>query len=114
MSKALKCDRCGICFDPLEVRDEESFSSIREIYTQNGKDFYDVKFRKKMDGVNLCTSCTAEFFKFMSGEGVFENDEVGKDCVVNPAYICLDDQSPRRNFCRGTFYLNCPNKAPKR
>lgn len=77
MSQALKCDRCGVCFDPLSGKNEEfiwfynphfhSGNSIREhkktrLWNDHGSD---------EDKIDLCPSCTRAFEKFMKCDEVF-------------------------------------------
>ena len=63
MGKAIKCDRCGICFDPFIEKDR--FMCIKSYTVRNGEEFA----HKECDyeeNVDFCPKCTKGFFDFMS------------------------------------------------
>lgn len=59
MSKALKCDSCGVCFDPASCKGE--FISIREMIFQDGESYKKNEADNRIESFNLCMDCSAEF-----------------------------------------------------
>jgi hypothetical protein len=86
MSKALCCDRCGKCFDPLTSMHANDlivkFSNpvIRRLQdvadgTTSG---YLIKEFREFDSVDLCPRCTEDFLDFMIPESGIEVEEAPK------------------------------------
>ena len=61
MSKALKCDVCKKCFDPVEVGDEEYFVTIPEFYCQNGEQYQNREVGYREEEVHMCPDCSRKF-----------------------------------------------------
>lgn len=73
MAKALQCDRCKKCFNPLTIEGEICHFSNPAIRTSS--DYRDVLRGRYLnpnagiDGVmDLCPECTRKFLIFMGGE----------------------------------------------
>ena len=86
MAMARKCDRCGLCFDPLDVNDQivtrfsnpffQSATSIRKNRVEgrlinDNSDVY----------IDLCPDCTKAFVKFMEKPEVLEEYYAGRGGV---------------------------------
>lgn len=90
MANAKKCDRCGVCFDPMTGGDVEYVSFSNPIFrSQNSlkemkssRMLFNDNRRIDLDVVDLCPSCTKAFEKFMACEDVFKVEEPKKA----PAY----------------------------
>lgn len=72
MAKALQCDKCKICFNPLTVEGEFTHFSNPAIRTaQDYKDCLSGRYLDPTAGSNgvmdLCPECTKEFIMFMKG-----------------------------------------------
>lgn len=83
MSKAVRCDRCGMCFDPMAleykdghfyicfknpkklsyVKDEKIIEGIELISNWNCHLCFDNKHPD--DTIDLCEKCSKEFLEFM-------------------------------------------------
>lgn len=59
MSKALKCDSCGVCFDPEFVNGE--FISIRELVVQDKDSYKKNEVNARTESINFCVDCTRKF-----------------------------------------------------
>ena len=72
MSKALKCDRCFKCFDPMRVKDDKFFGTIYGAVIQNSNQFrQNVRGEvpwEEGDPLHLCPTCAGYFMKFMNRE----------------------------------------------
>lgn len=66
MSKALKCDRCKKCFDPYMVQGEEYFTSIRDLFCQDGRAFSNNEVSYRDEELHLCPDCSRIFSAFMA------------------------------------------------
>lgn len=94
MANAKKCDRCGKCYDPMDIPSMITHFSNPVLQTPN-----DVKRGiitrylkdKSLNTLDLCPECTGEFTLFMEGcpLSVHENDfdkpdikETAKDSEV--------------------------------
>ena len=97
MSKALKCDRCQTCFDPSEVPEGLSFTSIGEIYLQSSKEYAENKYRLRMHGINLCPKCTDMFLSFMTNEDLIKIQDDEKERISDAAF--------KSGYCFGTQCL---------
>lgn len=77
MAIARKCDRCGTCFDPLEVRGNEEICRFQNPIFQNAESLECcvVKDRLLQGGpdvmIDLCPECTRKFRLFMGAFGIF-------------------------------------------
>jgi len=74
MSKALKCNRCGCCFDPESNPDAEIVNFWNPTYTK-GNDYFDniefiesVMFKSGSRRIDLCPACARDFSAFMKCE----------------------------------------------
>lgn len=72
MSKALKCDRCGFCFDPLVMPEKKVMVSFSNPIFRNSKDAAEHTVRitllpKTLETVDLCPRCGELFRCFMKG-----------------------------------------------
>ena len=65
MSKAIQCDRCHKCFSPYNMPDGGNFMTIPEFYTQDTNSITDRKYIDRRTDLNLCVSCTKDFYNFM-------------------------------------------------
>ena len=66
MSKALKCDRCGLCFDPNSASQE--YTGIKDLLFIDARDHKDHKYSSRNEELNFCPYCTELFKTFMKGE----------------------------------------------
>ena len=72
MAKARKCDRCGMCFDPMEQREE--MVRFQNPIFQNAQSIKETRvLRRLLDDspetyVDLCPTCTWLFERFMKNE----------------------------------------------
>lgn len=66
MSKAFMCDRCRTCFNPLDIKRDQYFITIKEVFTQNGCEYLgnEVEYRTP-DAMHLCPSCSVLISKIM-------------------------------------------------
>ena len=66
MSKAFMCDRCRTCFNPLDLKRDEYFITIKEVFAQNGCEYLgnEVEYRTP-DAMHLCPSCSELISKIM-------------------------------------------------
>ena len=84
MSKAIKCDRCGKCFDPLRYGDKSMMASFQNPIFQNSDQIKDHEvgyylIEDSVDAyVDLCPECTRDFEAFMEGNPL-KLEEVGFD-----------------------------------
>lgn len=73
MSKAIQCDRCGICFDPEKLSDVQRYCHFKEPVLVNGKDaarhqitdYFRDRHARPLFDVDLCKDCTNKFIDFM-------------------------------------------------
>lgn len=72
MSKALKCDRCGCCFDPMSGDGTAEFVEFRNPIFRTAKNIKLKDIRRCLipdapidDPLDLCPSCAREFEAFM-------------------------------------------------
>ena len=70
MAKAIKCDRCGKCFDPCHM--EGLMCTFRNPFFRSSEDMWHTTVARYMyddaDGyVDLCPDCAEMFEAFMSG-----------------------------------------------
>lgn len=75
MSKALKCDRCGCCFDPMSGDGTAEFVEFRNPIFRTAKNIKLKDIRRCLipdalidDQLDLCPSCSREFEAFMHCE----------------------------------------------
>lgn len=76
MSDAIKCDRCGECFDPENCTEE--YTSIPEFYFMSVMN----QFRERRAKKDLCPECTKIFKQFWLGTPLVEQkllDELYED-----------------------------------
>lgn len=70
MSKALKCDHCFECFDPLEtdhyIQNERLHITNMEIMDPIGTK--NNRFIKQLAGLDFCPKCTNKLRKWFAGE----------------------------------------------
>lgn len=81
MSKAKRCDRCGKCFDPMDIPamicrfSNPAFMTAEDIKAGKVKTHLrpDLEWDEKLD---LCPECTGDFTLFMDGTplALHEND----------------------------------------
>lgn len=69
MSKAFKCNRCGVCFYPGDGYGETT--AIKSIYFTTPDDYKECRFTRVLPENNeeyydLCPDCTADFNRFLS------------------------------------------------
>lgn len=75
MAKALQCNRCGYCFNPLTIEGEFCHFSNPAIRTkQDYKDCLSGRYFDPVSGrdgtIDLCPDCVKDFIKFMEREEV--------------------------------------------
>ena len=68
MSKAFKCDRCQVCFDPLDMKGAEKITTITEVYTQTKESYTERKVDGREEEVHLCPECSKAFVKFIKNQ----------------------------------------------
>lgn len=76
MSKALKCERCGKCFDPSEGTGETIHFNRYSKYTP--EDCRTGKYSEYLESVDFCPTCSAQYKEFMN---------YGKHSMYIPGYI---------------------------
>lgn len=74
MSKALKCDRCKCCFDPYSIKEPSHFTTIEELFVQNGKDLENNKAGYMDKQIHLCPVCSKQFADFMNNDNFVARD----------------------------------------
>ena len=74
MSKALKCDRCGQCFDPYNMKDGQSFTTIPTYIFQTSENLANCEVEYRDENINYCPMCTESFTRWMSFYLVMDND----------------------------------------
>lgn len=80
MANAKKCDRCGVCFDPMSGGDVE-WTSFSNPMFKSANSIRESKWTRlmyddtKRDTVDLCPGCTKAFEKFMACDDTFEVKE---------------------------------------
>ena len=73
MANARKCDRCGICFDPLRYGDKSMIARFQNPIFQSSDQIkeHEVGYYLIEDTadafVDLCPECTRDFEAFMEG-----------------------------------------------
>ena len=67
MSKALRCDRCGKCFDPYEAKG--SFAKIRDFILSNDAAFRNDEVIYRAEELDFCPPCTNELLTMITREG---------------------------------------------
>lgn len=70
MSKAIKCDRCGCCFDPERIRN--AFTVMTEVFSIGPESYKKHAVDDRMERAELCPSCSVIFRDFMDGEKFVE------------------------------------------
>ena len=65
MSKAFRCDRCGVCFDPLEIEEGKKCLTINRMIFQGREEFRENKYGILFEDYNMCPKCSEKFYKFM-------------------------------------------------
>lgn len=68
MSKALKCNRCCKCFDPIDVGRsgaDEQFTHIPEVYLHNNRTYSEHEYLWRDGDIHLCPDCSNAFWAFM-------------------------------------------------
>ena len=85
MSKALKCDRCKICFDPHTVKGE--WAGIKDLYFQDARGYNNREVGYRDEMLHFCPECTEKFSKwlYISKEET-TNEEVGGDTDGDVAF----------------------------
>lgn len=81
MSLALKCDRCGVCFDVSNGNGFEYATFPNPTFTKvtgTDPDKYKARFLNEDPHmyIDLCPGCTQEFEKFMTCEGLLEAEKL--------------------------------------
>lgn len=72
MSKAFSCDRCGECFTPFGMDQNEFFVSIPQFYKQSRQSYIDNKTDVRFEDEHLCPKCSVIFMQFMYGREFVE------------------------------------------
>lgn len=118
MSMALKCDRCGKCFDPTELS-EKLFLHIDSAYVRAGKHFkqhsgFDLNLLNK----DYCDDCSQIILKEINKQ---ENvkDEKKPNPVISDFNDSINDffnklSSRGRDILRDYVYSNSDGKASER
>lgn len=90
MANAIKCDRCGKCFDPYHMKGD--MCRFKNPVFQNSDSLKEVKTSGFLYGdsgpdswVDLCPACSQAFTIFMSG-GELEKKDGEKSLFINHAY----------------------------
>ena len=68
MSKAIKCDRCKKCFDPLTVTGE--FVRISDFVVYDGRTFSNSEVLLRDEGIDLCPECFKSYNDWFA-KGIF-------------------------------------------
>ena len=70
MSKALECNRCGKCFTPRNMEDDELFIKIDDLiwFNRDGYDKGCVSERYK--DLHLCSTCSEMLLYFFNGGAI--------------------------------------------
>ncbi len=95
MSKAVKCDRCGCCYDPCHET-KETFHADRWLF-QDSESLNDCRNRRMWTDVDLCPECTEELILFMEGNQLrlHENDFDRPESVMTSGYISWDREEKK-------------------
>ena len=83
MSRAIECDACHVCFNPLNMTDGKEMVSIKQLFYQNAEDYKEGRFTNYMYDVNLCPKCTIMFKKLMSNRILI-------DATIQPTEVYSD------------------------
>ena len=72
MSKAIKCDRCGECFDPCIVSGK--FGRIGAYTMQDARTFSRNEYTFTVERIDLCPECIESFNEWFDILGTRKND----------------------------------------
>ena len=75
MSKAFKCDRCGTCFDPDSMTDNDIFITLSEVFSQNKEEYWNHAVGGREEEIHFCPVCSKEFNRFMANSQEKEEKE---------------------------------------
>ena len=105
MSKALKCDRCGVCFDPYAVKSD--ITSIRETMFQDANQYKNREYGYFEEEMNFCPECTKLFRKFLHGTQLVEKQlldtlQEDYDAEINKKQEGPEDEG-KRTLNRSVF-----------
>ena len=104
MSKALKCDRCGCCFDPMSGDGTAEFVEFRNPIFRTAKNIKLKDIRRCLipdalmdDPLDLCPSCTREFETFMHCES---KDDPVTETMLEAYRKRVKDLQGELNICQ--------------
>lgn len=84
MSKAFCCDRCLRCFNPLDMKYNERYTSMSEYFIISNDSQHTNSYEYRMENVQLCPECTKMFRQFMEGRDLVDKkllDDLQEDVV---------------------------------
>lgn len=73
MSKAIRCDRCFICFDPYSEKD--NWASLKEITIHNDAVVRTNTVVHRTGPIDLCPDCSKEFLSWFYVDDNHEPEE---------------------------------------
>ena len=68
MSKAFCCDKCGTCFNPVNMEPDEVFITIHEMIDQDAIAYKTGVVKGRYSDRHLCPDCSRKFVSFMKNE----------------------------------------------
>lgn len=84
MSKALKCDCCKRCFDP--IKETGNFTTIKRMVQQNGVQYRNHEFGYSDEEIHLCVDCTYRFNNFMARGYIPQEDIEEEETEIHETF----------------------------
>ena len=81
MSKAIRCDRCGACFDQYSMEGE--CGTFKDFFTRTKQDFVNNEVSYRDEEIDLCPDCLASFNRWF---------EYGKVQTSNDSFTDIFDR----------------------
>jgi len=72
MSKALECNRCGQCFVPKNIKNDETFIKIEDLVWFDAKGYSGGCVYERYRDIHLCPICSDMMVLFFNGGAIPE------------------------------------------